>query len=203
MNIQAISSMTTTSSTSTAFNATSGTTNETSSAVAMVQNSSSYDTYTANSTSTDTTGIYTPSPNTPQAAIDIAQLTADRMASFQNMITKMAGGQVNAFAKSTYINLNVTAEESAAAQKSIEEGGEWSPENVANNLLDMAKALSGGDAEKIDLLMEAVEKGFAAATSSWGDELPEISQKTYDLVMQGFEDWRNEANGTTTEVEAE
>ncbi|MFI3115930.1 MAG: hypothetical protein R3Y12_07310 [Clostridia bacterium] len=141
-------------------------------------------------------GVYTSSEGMSSEAIDLDKLASESMQNFQNMLIQMVGGQINAFTSSTYVNLSVTAEESAAALESISEGGAYSPENVANNILDMAKALSGGDPEKFELLKEAVIDGFEAAAGEWGDEMPSITSETYDLVMQGFDTWQNEINGT-------
>ena len=87
----------------------------------------------------------------------------------------------------------------AQAQEDISEDGYWGVEQTSERILSFAKALTGGDPDLIDEMQEAFEKGFEEATKSWGKELPEISQKTYDAVMEKFEAWRNEANGTTTE----
>ena len=69
--------------------------------------------------------------------------------------------------------------------------------------LDFAKALSGNDPEKADLLIDAFKKGFEDATKSWGKDLPDISQRTYDAVLDKFDKWKNgsttEAAGTETE----
>jgi hypothetical protein len=40
---------------------------------------------------------------------------------------------------------------------------------------------------------DAFKKGFEQATGTWGKELPEISQRTYDAVLEKFDKW---ANGT-------
>lgn len=84
-----------------------------------------------------------------------------------------------------------------AAQQAISEDGEWGVKNTANRILDFAKALSGGDPSKIEYLRAAVEKGFKEAEKTWGGKLPEISQKTYDRVMQGFDDWAKSAQAAT------
>ena len=34
----------------------------------------------------------------------------------------------------------------------------------------------------------AFKKGYEQAEKTWGGKLPEISQKTYDAVMKGFDD---------------
>ena len=56
---------------------------------------------------------------------------------------------------------------------------------------DFAKALSGNDPEKADLLLDAFKKGFTEATKSWGQDLPDISQRTYDAVVEKFNKWKN------------
>lgn len=82
----------------------------------------------------------------------------------------------------------------AQAQADIAEDGYWGVEQTSDRIIDFAKALTGGDPELIDEMQEAFEKGFGEATKSWGKELPDISQKTYDAVMEKFQAWRDEAN---------
>lgn len=71
----------------------------------------------------------------------------------------------------------------------VEEGGIYSPENLSDTLVNFAKALSGGDVSKADMLLEAAKKGFEKAESVWGGELPEICRETYDLMVEKFEAW--------------
>ncbi len=87
------------------------------------------------------------------------------------------------------IMINVDDATRAKAQAEIDEGGYYSVDETAKRLLDFAVALSGGDPSKVDTLRGAVEKGFKAVEDMWGGELPEISQKTYDAVMKGFDEW--------------
>lgn len=99
-------------------------------------------------------------------------------------------------------DFTVDAATKAQAQEDISEDGYWGVEQTSDRIIDFAKALTGGDPDLIDQMQEAFEKGFSEATKSWGKELPEISQKTYDAVMEKFEAWRNEANGTVNNIEA-
>jgi hypothetical protein len=41
------------------------------------------------------------------------------------------------------------------------------------------------------MLRDAFEKGFRAAEKQMGGTLPDISYKTYEKVMQGFDEWEN------------
>jgi hypothetical protein len=92
--------------------------------------------------------------------------------------------------------IEIDDETRLAAQKDIEEGGYYSVGETAKRLLDFAVAISGGDPSKIETLRGAVEKGFKAASDMWGGELPEISQKTYAAVMEGFDQWAENGNAS-------
>lgn len=89
-------------------------------------------------------------------------------------------------------NYTVTEQAKAEAQAALEEGGYWSVDATSDRILQMAKALTGGDPSKIEAMRDAFKQGFDEATKAWGKELPEISSKTYDAVMAKFDDWANE-----------
>ena len=63
-----------------------------------------------------------------------------------------------------------------AAQESISEDGYWGVKQTSQRIFDMAVALSGGDSEKMDDMLEAFKKGFKQATDTWGKELPDMLQ---------------------------
>ena len=79
----------------------------------------------------------------------------------------------------------------ARAQADIADDGYWGVDQTSDRILDFAKALSGNDPEKADLLLDAFKKGFKEATKSWGQDLPDISQRTYDAVVEKFNKWKN------------
>ncbi len=89
-----------------------------------------------------------------------------------------------------------TQQDIDAAKAQIAEGGYYSVGKTTDRIMEMAKALSGGDPSKIETLRNAVEKGFKQATAAWGDELPQISQDTYKAVMAEFDKWAAESKGT-------
>lgn len=95
------------------------------------------------------------------------------------------------------------------AKQMIEEGGPLSAENVSTRIVDFAKAISNGNLEKFDLLKDAIEEGFNTAKEIFGEEMPEITQETYDLVQEKLEAWKNgtedvsSKTDTTTEEVAE
>ncbi len=96
-------------------------------------------------------------------------------------------------------DFTVDAETAAKAKAEIADDGYWGVEQTSQRIFDMAVALSGGDEDKMDEMLDAFKKGFKQATKAWGKELPDISGRTYDAVMEKFENYKNKE---TTEVQA-
>lgn len=136
----------------------------------------------------------------------VAQLKADaeeRTAQLRSLVEKMMTKQGTAIGTADDMwsflakgDFTVDAETKAQAQKDIAEDGYWGVEQTSDRILDFAKALSGDDPEKADLLLDAFKKGFEEATKTWGDKLPDISQRTYDAVVEKFDKWKNESETT-------
>ena len=89
----------------------------------------------------------------------------------------------------------ITVDEATAkqAQEDISEEGYCGVKQTSERILDFAKALTGGDSSKVEDIRTAIEKGFSEAAKLWGDELPEISQKTHDAVMKGLDEWAKQS----------
>ena len=101
-----------------------------------------------------------------------------------------------------YDKLQTTnAEVVKSAQEAISENGEWGVNAVADRIMSFAKALANGDSSKIDLLRDAVIKGFEAAGFLPDDRencgMPEITGQTYDEIMSRFDQWKEESAGET------
>ena len=60
--------------------------------------------------------------------------------------------------KSLFENLTVDADTIAQAKKDIAEDGYWGVDQTSDRILDFAKALSGDDPDKADMLLEAFKK---------------------------------------------
>lgn len=88
-------------------------------------------------------------------------------------------------------DLTVDPATAAQAKEDISEDGYWGVEQTSQRIFDFATALSGGDEDKMNTMLDAFKKGFQQATKSWGKELPDISQQTYDAVLKKFEDYKN------------
>jgi hypothetical protein len=74
------------------------------------------------------------------------------------------------------------------AAELVSEEGEWGAAKTSERILEFAKALSGGDSSKMELMKQAFIDGFNQVKDLFGGELPEVSENTYELVMKGFEE---------------
>ncbi len=171
---------------------------------------------TTKTDSANTTGvIYEPSKDSTEAtskqnAAIVAQLKADseqRAAQLQSLVQQMLSKQGDRYGQATDMwkflasgNYTVDAATKAQAQADIAEDGYWGVNKTSDRILDFAKALSGGDPEKMEEMREAFEKGFKEATSAWGKDLPSISKSTYDAVMDKFDKYAEENKAASSET---
>lgn len=137
----------------------------------------------------------------------VNQLKADlekRQQQLQDIVSKMLNQQGNAWQTSQIGNggidiykilqsddLTADADTIAQAKADVAEDGYWGVNQTSDRFLSFAKALSGGDESKADMLMDAFKKGYEQASEIWGGELPELCQKTYDATIEKFEAWKN------------
>lgn len=139
---------------------------------------------------------------TPNTAL-VEQMKADQEAlnnQLMSYVQESLMGQGNAMATSDDMwkflasgNYTVSAEAKAEATKAIGEGGYWSAEKTSDRIVEFAKALTGGDPEQIEKMRDAIEKGFKEATKTWGKDLPDITNDTYDLIQQKLDAWASES----------
>ena len=127
--------------------------------------------------------------------------TEARTAQLRSLVEKIMLGQGNAIGTADDMwsflrtgDFTVDAATKAQAEADIAEDGYWGVNQTSDRIVDFAKALCGGDPSKIEEMREAFEKGFKQAQNTWGGELPEISQKTYEAVMDKFDAWADETN---------
>ena len=133
---------------------------------------------------------------------DAEQRTAQLRSIVEQMMTKQgvaigtADDMWKFLAKGDF---TVSADVKAQAQADIAEDGYWGVTQTSDRIIQFATALTGGDPDKIESMREAFKKGYAQAEKTWGGSLPEISQKTYDAVMEKFDKLTADA-GLTTEA---
>lgn len=82
--------------------------------------------------------------------------------------------------------VKVSPDMQEAARLELGPGGYWSPEAVTDRIIGFATAWAGDDPEKLQKALAAVRKGFAEAEKMLGG-LPDVSQRTRDLVERRFE----------------
>ena len=129
----------------------------------------------------------------------IAKLKADseaRVQQLQDLVNKMFADQNKTFniatgtnLKNFFKDLKVDAETINKAKEDISEDGYWGVKQTSQRIFDFAKALSGGDPEQMKKMKVAFEKGYKQATKAWGDELPEISKKTFEATQKLFDEY--------------
>ena len=138
----------------------------------------------------------------------IEQLKADaeqRTAQLRSLVESMILKQNKTFQVGTLTDekmfemlrkgeLEVSPEVRAQAQEDISEDGYWGIKQTSERLFSFAKAISGGDTSKAETLITAMEKGFKQATKSWGDDLPEICQKTLEAATEKIRTWAQQAD---------
>lgn len=157
---------------------------------------------------TEVSAVYEPSAETEKTdtvtakqkneAI-ISRLKADaeaRTQQLQQLVQQMISKQGNAYGQANDMwkflasgNFTVDARTKAQAQADIAEDGYWGVKQTSERIFDFAKALSGGDMDKMKEMQAAFEKGFKQAMKTWGKELPQISQDTRSAVNKLFEDF--------------
>ena len=130
---------------------------------------------------------------------DAEQRTSQLRSLVEKMMTKQGVAIGTADSMWSFLakgNFTVDEATRAQAQADIADDGYWGVDQTSDRILDCAKALSGNDPEKADLLLDAFKKGFKEATKSWGQDLPDISQRTYDAVVEKFNKWKNGTDET-------
>lgn len=75
----------------------------------------------------------------------------------------------------------------------ISEDGYYGVKQTSSRMIEFAVTISGNNPSKLETIKGAITAGFEAAKEIFGGELPDISQKTYDAVMDGLDKWAGKA----------
>ena len=91
--------------------------------------------------------------------------------------------------------INIDDATRAQAKSLISENGPLGVKAISENILGFAKAISGGDADSIEALKNAFTEAYTQIANVFGgvSSMPEVSSKTYDAIIKGFEEWLNSA----------
>ncbi len=125
-----------------------------------------------------------------------------------NLVRQMLGQQIEkadmagAITKENILNAiqagKFTQEDIEQAQKDTADDGYWGVEQTSDRFVKYATALTGGDPDKLDAMIEAFEKGYAEAEKQWGGELPELAQRTREATLKKFQDLKDQYAGGAT-----
>lgn len=170
---------------------------------------------TDKNTVAETGAVYEPSKEAASSSVKktytpdtnlVNKLKADaeaRTQQLRSLVEKMMTGQADTFGKANNIwsvlregKFTVDPATRLQAQEDISEDGYWGVKQTSDRIIDFAKALTGGDPKKIEEMRSAFEKGYKQAEKTWGGKLPDISQRTYDAVMEKFDKMAEESKQT-------
>jgi hypothetical protein len=152
-------------------------------------------TQTTTSTTDDTAVVYDKSKLSAEDRQTIVeQLKADqekRQSQLASLVSQMLNKQANTYGTATNMwqflasgNFTVDADTKAQAQKDIAEDGYWGVSQTSDRIVQFATSLAGDDTESLQKMRDAFIKGYKQAEDTWGGELPDISKKTYDAVLE-------------------
>jgi len=89
----------------------------------------------------------------------------------------------------------------AYAQELIGEDGFFGVKQTTQRIMDFAKALvgEGASSERIELMRDAVQKGFDEVARMFGgfDKFPDVTKQTYEAIMKAFDEWLAGSEGKT------
>lgn len=138
----------------------------------------------------------------------VAQLKADqekRQSQLTDLVHNMLNTQTNTFGQANNIwqflakgEYTVDAETQKKAQEAISEDGYWGVKQTSDRIVSFATALAGNDSKQLEKMRDAFLKGYKQAEKTCGGKLPEISQKTYDAVLEKFDKLMNPKTETET-----
>ena len=131
----------------------------------------------------------------------IERLKSESEARMANLVQQMLGKQINKNNILEAINSGkFSAEDIEQAKKDTADDGYWGVEQTSDRFVKFATALTGGDPDKLDSMIEAFEKGYAEAEKQWGGKLPELTQRTREATLKKFQDLKDQyaqaASGT-------
>lgn len=154
----------------------------------------------------NTAKTYTPNTTLVNKMKADAEARTEQM---RSLVEKLISKQGNAYGAANDMwkflasgKYTVDAATKAQAKADIAEDGYWGVNQTSDRILDFAKALTGGDPDKMEEMRAAFKKGFKQATGAWGKDLPSISNSTYDAVMEKFDKFAEDAkaaNGVDTQ----
>jgi len=86
---------------------------------------------------------------------------------------------------------SMTAED---AKTLIADNGYWGVDQTSSRIVDFVAGQIGNDPSKLEKIKESIMNGFNSAKEAFGGQLPDISQKTIDAVMNKLDNLAKSAS---------
>lgn len=110
---------------------------------------------------------------------------ADSYELLRNLVIKTLQDQgLNLQFSSVDVEINFNTMTQEEAQALVAEDGYFGVEQTSDRIVDFAVNAFGNDPEKLQQMKDAIDQGFMDAQDAFGGALPEISQQTYDAIME-------------------
>ena len=81
-------------------------------------------------------------------------------------------------------DIDFTTMSQEEAQALVAEDGYFGVEQTSERIVNFALNAFGSDPEKLQQMKDAIDQGFLEAQEAFGGALPEISQQTYNAIME-------------------
>ena len=78
----------------------------------------------------------------------------------------------------------------------IAEDGYFGVDQTSQRIVDFAIGAFGSDPAKLQQMKDAIDQGFLDAQQAFGGALPEISQQTYDAIMEKLDTFAGQFEGS-------
>ena len=102
----------------------------------------------------------------------------------RNLVVKTLGEQgVPAQINTGDMTLDLTTMTPEEAQELVAEDGYFGVEQTSDRIVDFAINAFGQDPERLQEMKDAIDQGFLEAQDAFGGALPDISQQTYEAIM--------------------
>lgn len=124
--------------------------------------------------------------------------TASAYELLRNLVIKTLHDQgVPAQISAGGMNIDLTTMTPEEAQELISEDGYFGVKQTSDRIVDFAINAFGQDPARLQEMKDAIDQGFAKAQDAFGGALPEISQQTYEAIMEKLDTFASRFEQTT------
>lgn len=100
--------------------------------------------------------------------------------------------EIKSFSMSIKISITTNDSEVETLKKLTAENGYFGVKQTSDRIFNFAAGVAGNDLEKLQSAKEGIEKGFEKVRGIFGANLPEITNRTHDAVMEKMDAYISE-----------